>query len=70
MDTAAEKLLRTVLTEDYDIENPDRLLVSLATELKHRLGIEGTLTEEDVRNVPDADFEDAVDFAMWYSRDN
>lgn len=70
MDTAAEKLLRTILTEDYEIENPDKLLSTLAEEIKHRLDIEGTLTEEDVRNMSDVDFEDAVDFAMWYSRDN
>ncbi len=70
MDTAAEKLLRTILTEDYEIENPDRLLSTLAEEIKRRLDIEGTLTEEDVRGMSDVDFEDAVDFAMWYSRDN
>ena len=70
MDTAAEKLLRTILTKDYEIENPDRLLSTLAEEIKNRLDIEGTLTEEDIRSMPDADFEDAVDFSMWYSRDN
>lgn len=70
MDTAAEKLLRTLLDDEYGIPDPsDGLLNKLAKEIKAILGInvESTLTEEDIRNMTDVEFEMAADWAVEWA---
>jgi len=70
MDTAAEKLLKTLLYDEYGIQDPsDGLLNKLANEIKAVLGINvaSTLTEADIRDITDTEFEMAADWAVeWF----